>query len=112
MATFNQQGQNVQYQYNADSINFGEVKSRDDFLLELKNLQAELDNAITGKALTGESAIDAETHVKKALLQAENAAPDKKTLVQHLTSAKELVTGVDGLVGAFASAIATIGALF
>lgn len=112
MATFNQQGQTVQYQYNADTINFGQAQTPDDFFRELKHLQAELKRAIEAKAITGENAIDAETHVKKAILQAEEAAPDKKTLLEHLTSAKEIVSNVSGLVAAFTSAIATIGALF
>lgn len=112
MATFNQQGQTVQYQYNADTINFGQVKTPDDFLLELKNLQTELGRAIDAKALTGESAIDADTHIKKAILHAEADTPDKSSLVEHLISAQALVTNVDGLVVALSSAITTIGALF
>ena len=112
MATFNQQDQTVTYQYNADTINFGETKSADEFFQKLKQLQADLGSAIEAKAITGENAIDASSHVQKALLQAEQTAPDKKTLLDHLKSAKELVTNVEGLVTVFASAIATIGALF
>lgn len=112
MATFNQQGQTVQYQYNADTINFGSVKSNDDFVRELKSLQAELNRAIEGKAIEGEAAIDAESYVKKALLNAESSAPSKKSLTEHLESAKALVTNVDGLVVAIGSAIATVGTLF
>ena len=112
MATFNQQGQTVQYQYNADAINFGSVKTNDDFLRELKNLQSELDKAIECKAIEGEAAIDAESHVKKAILNAESSAPNKKSLIEHLETAKNLVTNVDGLVVAIGTAIATIGTLF
>ena len=112
MAIFNQNNQSVQTQYNAEIINFGQVKTQDDFFQELKRLQAELEKVIEAKMITGENAIDAETHVKKAILQSEEDTPDKKTLIEHLTSAKELVTSVEGLVTIFASAIATIGALF
>ncbi len=112
MATFNQQGQVVQYQYNADSINFGSAKSNEDFVKELKNLKAELDRAIQGKAIEGEAAIDAESHVKKAILNAESAYPDKKSLLEHLESAKSLVTSVSGLAGALGTAIARIGTFF
>ena len=112
MATFNQQGQTVTYQYNAETIHFGQAQTQEDFFQELKQLQAELEKAIEAKALTGENAIDAQTHVKKAILQAEAETPDKKTLIEHLTSAKELVTSVEGLTTVFASAISVIGALF
>ena len=112
MATFNQQGQTVTNQYNAENINFGQVQTKDDFFQELKQLQAELEKAIEAKSLTGGKAIDAQTHVKKAILQAEKEVPDKKTLIEHLTSAKELVTSIEGLATVFASAISVIGALF
>lgn len=112
MATFNQQGQAVQYQYNGDTINFGAVQTPDDFRLQLKNLQAELKRAIDARAITDEKAIDADAQVKKAILQTEKPAPDKKTLIEHLDSAKELVSGVGGLATALASAIAAVGALF
>jgi len=112
MATFNQQGQTVQYQYNAETINFGAVQTPDDFRLQLRNLQAELNRAIEAKAIPEEKAIDAEAQVKKAILQADKPSPDKKTLIEHLTSAKELVSGVGGLATAIASAVATVSALF
>jgi len=112
MATFNQQNQKVQYQYNADTINFGHAQSQEDFFSELNKLEAELEKAIQAKAITGEDAIDAETHVKKALLQAQEQTPNKISLIDHLTSAKELVTSVEGLATVFATAITTIAALF
>ena len=112
MATFNQHNQSVKNQFNAETINFGQAQTHDDFFKALKRLQAELERAIEEKVVTGENAIDAETHVNKAMLQSKETTPDKKTLIEHLVSAKELVTNVDGLVAAFTSAIATIGALF
>jgi len=112
MATFDQKNQTVQNQYNAEIINFGESKTYDEFFQKLKQLQAELERAIEEKAIFGENAINAETHVKKAILQAKGSAPDKKTLIEQLTSAKELVTNVSGLATSITSAIAAIGALF
>jgi hypothetical protein len=113
MANFYQQGQHVHGdQYNAEAINFGQVDNSADFLRELKNLQAELNKAIAAKAIPDENAIDAEYQMKKAVLQAEKPAPDKKTLVQHLTTAKELVANVGGLAVAITGAIAAVGALF
>ncbi len=112
MATFNQQGQKVQNQYNAETINFGQVTTPDTYLKELKALQAELDKAIKGKALEGEKALDAEYHLNKAVVQAEKPDPDKKTLIEHLSSAKELVSNVGGLAAALAGAITAVGGLF
>ena len=112
MAMFNQQGQTVQNQYNAETINFGEGRTPDDVRLKLKSLQAELNKAIDAKAIHDKNAKAAEAQVKKAILQAENTTPDKKSLIEHLKTAKDLVSSVDGLVAAFTSAIAVIGSLF
>ena len=72
----------------------------------------QLAKAIKENAVEGENAIEAVMYVKKAVLQSEKADPDKKTLVEYLSSAKDLVSGVDGLVGAMASAIMAVGKLF
>jgi hypothetical protein len=111
MATFHQEGQTVQYQYNAETINFEKARTPDEFLLKLKNLQVELDRAIEAKAIPDESAIDAEHQINKAIQQAVKPTPDKKTLVKNLTSAKELVSNVDGLAVAITGAIAAVGSL-
>ena len=112
MATFHQEGQTVQYQYNAETINFGEARTPDEFLLQLKNLQVELDRAIEAKAIPDENVVDAKARIDEAVLQAEKPTPDKKTLVEHLSSAKELVSKVAGLARAIKTAIVAVGALF
>jgi hypothetical protein len=113
MANFDQSNQTVQGdQYNAETINFTQAHSQDEFFQLLKQVQTELEKATAAKAVTRESAIDAETHIKKALLQAGEPTPNKKTLMSHLTSAKELVANVGGLASALSGAIAAIGALF
>lgn len=112
MANFDQRNQTVQTQYNAETINFGQAHTQDDFFQSLKQVQVELEKAIAAKAITGNSAIDADTHIKKALLQAREATPNKKTLIEHLTSAKDMVINVGGLASALTGAIAAIGALF
>lgn len=112
MATFNQQNQTVQNQYNAETINFSQIQTSADFSQALKQLQAELEKAIKAEAVTGTNAIDAGKHIKKAQLNAAESIPDKKTLLEHLTSAKALVTNVKGLVTAISAAIVAIGKLF
>ncbi len=112
MTTFNQQGQTVQNQYNAETINFGDVKSTDDFVLKLQELQAELKKAIDARALSEDKSLDAEYQVKKAIAQVQSPTPDKTSLIEHLKTAKELVIGVDGLVAACVGAITLVGSFF
>lgn len=112
MATFNQQGQTVGTQNNADTISIGQAQNKSEFLVELKELQNALEKAIDDKLITGENAIDAEMHVKKAALQANESQPDKKTLISHLTSAKELVTSADKITVGLSSIIDKVGGLF
>ena len=112
MANFFQQNQNVQKQYNAQTINFSHVKKAEDFTLVLQQLQTELNRAIEANLITGEPAIDAETSVKKAILQTKEDTPDKNKLVNHLQTAKTLVTNVESLAISFSKAISTVGTLF
>ncbi len=112
MATFHQEGQTVQYQYNAEPINFGEARAPGEFLLQLKNLQVELDRAIEAKVIPNQNVVDAKARINEAVLQAKKPTPDKKTLVERLTSAKELVSKVAELTGAIKTANVAVGALF
>ena len=112
MATFDQRGQHVTYQYNAENINFGAIQNNSDLVEELKKLQKKLIRAIEQKALEGDSAIDAEYEMKKAMAQAEKLEPNKTTLLEHLNKAKDLVAGVSGLFGAFGQAISSARMLF
>ncbi len=113
MSIFDQRGQQVTYQYNANGdINFGAVRTQSDVIGEIRKLQLELVAATEQKALTGETAIDAESAVKKAVLEAEQPKPSKTTLIEHLNSAKKLVAGVSGLAEAFANAVEKVKVLF
>ena len=112
MATFNQQGQTVETQYNAENIHFGEANNIDDFIRQLKQLQTEFSKAIETKHITDEKTIDADAFLKKAIQQAEIPQPDKKTIIEHLNSAKDLVTNANGLVLALSAAVTTAAALF
>ena len=78
MATFHQEGQTIQYQYNAVTINFGDVRTPDDFRQQLKNLQAELNKAIEAKAISDDDTTDVEYQVKRAIQQAENLPKTRK----------------------------------
>lgn len=112
MATFNQQNQVVQNQYNAEVINFGAVATPEDFLQQLKALQTELDKVIQEKVVTGEDAIDAESHLKKTILQAESDTPKKSSMIENLNQAKQLVSGATNLTTAIGKAVEVVGNLF
>jgi len=112
MAKFDQRGQTVQYQYNADTINIGAVQTPEECLLMVQALQTEVLKAIEAKAIQGDEAIDLEFYFKKAVLSAEQPQVKKQSLIQHLNNAKELVGGVNGLAIAIGEAVITIGVLF
>jgi hypothetical protein len=120
MATFDQRGQRVTYQYNAaGDINFGAVRNRADAVRELEKLKTEVTKAAEAQVIDAEVATDVEYRLTKAVQQAQKPDPDKPTLLTHLNEAKELVetaagnvTAVSGLVTALAQAAATVQALF
>jgi hypothetical protein len=108
MAVFDQRDQHVMYQYNAaGNINFGAVQNRVDLVDELEKLQTELTAARRAGIFSEEIATDATFQLTKAVQQAQQPAPDKKTLLNHLNSAKTLIEGVtaaSGLVTALVKA--------
>ena len=120
MATFDQRGQQVNYQYNAaGDINFGAAQNRADVVRELEKLKAEVTKATEAQVIDAEVATDVEYQLSKAVQQAQKPDPDKPTLMMHLNEAKELVenvagnvTAASGLVTALAQAAATVQALF
>jgi hypothetical protein len=116
MATFDQQGQYVTYQYNAaGDINFGAVQNRMDLVGELGKLQAEMTKAKQAGVFDEGVATDAEYQLTKAVQEAKKPAPDKGTVLGHLSSAKTLVEGVaaaGGLVTALTKAVELVQRFF
>lgn len=112
MATFHQQGQTVNYQYNADTINFEHIQTQASLIVALETLQREVDNAIKTKALTQEQALEARQAMNQAVQQAKKDSPDKSSLLKHIHTVKDIVSGIGGLATAFKSAIVAITALF
>ena len=100
MATFDQRGQHVTYQYNAaGNITIGAAQSVAEFATELGKLRDEVDKASTAGALDKGVALDAKYQLDKAAQQTEKSAPDKNALVGHLTAAKDLVAQVGSAAG-------------
>jgi hypothetical protein len=117
MTQFDQRRQRVSgNQYNVGrDINFGAVQTPVDLIAELEKLKGELVRARASGLLNEEAATDAEYQVTKAVQQAKKPEPDKKTILDHLNTAKSLIEGftaVSGLVTSIFGAIEVVQKLF
>ncbi|HHH50719.1 MAG TPA: hypothetical protein ENK52_07055 [Saprospiraceae bacterium] len=115
MSAFDQRDQNVINQHNfnvSGNVNFGTIYDRAAFIEELKKLQTELNITILQNSIKDEVALVADLEIQKAILQAEKKTPDKHSLLNHITKAKNLVAGVAGLADALGQAYEKIKLLF
>jgi hypothetical protein len=116
MAQFDQRGQKVHTQYNVGrDLNFGTVQNSIDLIAELENLKEEVIRARQNDILDNKKSTDVEYHITKAAQEAEEPQPDKKTIVDHLTTAKALIEGLaatGGLVTAIVAAIEAVQKVF
>jgi hypothetical protein len=116
MATFDQRGQNVNYQYNAaGNINFGSIVSDADVVAEFKKLLDEVKKAISVGAIDAENGVDVEAKVSKAIIQAENPKPDKQSILENIEGAKKIIEGIasaTSLVVGFVQAAETVRKFF
>jgi hypothetical protein len=116
VANFDMRGQHVTNQYNAGrDINFGAIQTPEDLVTALEQLNEKFTQAKDAGVLSEEAATDAQYQVFKAAQQAKKPAPDKKTIMDHLTTAKTLIEGAtaaSGLVTALAAAIQIVQKLF
>ncbi|SRR5260221_9824315 len=113
MAQFDMRGQKVtgnQYIAGRD-MNFGAVEDTADLIAELEKLKGEVAQAGETGILSEETATDAEYQVTKAVQQAQRPNPNKKTIVDHLTTAKSLIEGVSAVSGLVTTMIAAIEAV-
>jgi hypothetical protein len=100
MATFDQRGQQVTYQYNAaGNIDVGAIRSQGELVGELAKLHREVDAAVASGALGKGVATDARYQLEKATQQVEKPAPDRHALLRHLSDLKGIVSGVTSLAG-------------
>lgn len=116
MANFDMRGQHVTNQYNAGrDINFGAIQTPADLITVLEQLNAQFTQAKDAGVLSEETATDAQYQVTKAAQQAKKPDPDKKAIMDHLTTAKTFIEGAtaaSGLVTALAAAIQIVQKLF
>jgi hypothetical protein len=113
---FDQRSQRVTNQYNAGgNITFGVVQNRMDIIGELEKLQTEMTKAKETGFLDEDVATDADYQLTKAVQQAKKPEPEKKTILEHLSSAKALIEGVSaasGLVSALTKAVEVVQHFF
>ena len=116
MANFDQRGQQVVYQFNATGdINFGAAQNKAELVGELRKLLSELNKATQAGVVQKEIALDVESHIKEAVIQAEKPVPNKKSILDHINGAKTLlesITSATGLVTALIQAAKLVGSLF
>lgn len=116
MASFDQRGQNVTYQFNAKgNINFGNIQNKPEFVAELRKLISEVHLASKSGDMQEETAVDVQAHLQKAIIQAEKEKPDQKTLIDHINGAKTIIeslSSASGLVSALIQAASLARSLF
>lgn len=118
MATFDQRGQHVINQVNAntiDTVNFGAVQTKAELIAELRKLLSEVEKATKAGIVEGDISVDVESHIKKAVIEAEKPEPKKKSILDHLEGAKSLLDGITsatGLITAIMQAAKIAGTLF
>jgi len=116
MASFDQRGQRVVYQFNAGGdINFGNIQNKTEFVAELRKLISEVQLASKSGNIQEEVAVDVEAHLQKAIIQAEKDKPNKKTLLDHLNGAKAIIeslSSASGLISALIQAANLARGLF
>lgn len=116
MAQFDMRGQKVTNQYNAGhNINFGAVQTVEDLITKLEHLNQQFTQAREEHIISEETATDAEYQVTKAIQQARKSNPDKKTLLDHLNTAKGFIEGISSassLVTALVGAVEAVRKIF
>jgi hypothetical protein len=116
MSVFDQREQQVNYQYNAaGDINFANVQNKANVATQLQKLEEEVTRAAQTGSLSSEVAIDVESNLKKATIQAQKENPDKKALLDYIGQAKKLlenISSMTGIVTALTEAAKVIRALF
>ena len=118
MANFDQRGQSVINQVNAESvdvINFGLVQNKKEFIDELRKFLAELNKETHASLVNKTVLVDVETNVKKAIDEAEKTKPKKESIVKYIEDAKSLLDSVasaTGLVTTLIQAAKIVGGFF
>lgn len=102
MAKFDQRGQQVTNQVNAESIgivNFGAVQNKTELVAELQKLLSEVNKSTQMGVIQKDIAVDVESHIKKAVIEIEKTEPKKESVLDHIEGAKSLLDGITSATG-------------
>ena len=127
MAQFDMSGQQVKGnqniagrdQYNAGrdqyiakrDMNFGAVQNTADLVAALEGLKEEVAKAKGSGIIDKKKATDVEYQITKAVQEAEEPKPDKKTILDHLTTAKSFIEDVAAAGGLVTTIVGAIEAV-
>jgi hypothetical protein len=92
-------------------LTFGAVQSPADLSALLTQLQSTVTQATADGTLPEETGIDAKAAIEKAILQTKKPTPDKKSILDYLTTAKSLIEGITAAGALVPSIIAAIDAI-
>jgi hypothetical protein len=118
MAKFDQRGQKVVNQVNAESnghVNFGAVQNKAELVVELRKILSELNKAAKVGLVKDDIAVHVKSHIKKAISEAEKPEPKKESILNQIDGAKKLLDGITsatGLMTALMQVSKIIGGLF
>ena len=116
MTIFNQQGQQVNNQYNAaGDIHFGPISNTNELIVQLQQLSSALSQAIVDGRIDTSAGTSANEALKNAVSHLGNPDVHKATLIGYLVKAKEILTGITaagGLVQGITHLIQVIRGLF
>src|SRR5438874_12697666 len=94
VANFDMRGQRVTNQYNAGrDMNFGAVQTPEDLITVFEQLNEQFTQAKEAGVLSAVTANDAQYQLTKAIQQAKKPDPNKKTIMDHLTTPKTPIEG-------------------
>jgi hypothetical protein len=117
MSYYDMKGQKVKgNQYIAGrDMNFGAVQNTADLADLLEGLRSEVVKAKDSGIIDKKKATDVEYQITKATQETEEPKPDKKTILDHLTTARSFIEDIaaaGGLVTTIAGAIEAVQKLF
>jgi hypothetical protein len=115
MATFHQQGQKVNHQYNADTIHLGPLQNAQDWKTQVELISSALETAISQGHIQELAGRAAKAELQSAASAAASPHPKKAALTTYLTKAQKLLGGItaaEGLAEAIKQLIHGIGGLF
>jgi hypothetical protein len=93
------------------SLTFGTVSSAADLPALLTQLQTAVTQATTDGTLPKKIGIDAKAALEKAVVEVEEPKPDKRSLLDYLTTTKSLIEGIAAASGLIPSIMTAIDAV-